>query len=83
MTVETKTGPDGKPMVVVAAANEDSPLAFLLQPGDAILAVDGVRIGSPGEFGKALAGKKAGDTVKLLVRRNDLEIELSMPFGEP
>ncbi|MBM3501004.1 MAG: hypothetical protein FJX74_20315, partial [Armatimonadetes bacterium] len=28
MTVGTKTGPDGKPLVVVVAANEDSPFAF-------------------------------------------------------
>ncbi|MBM3499293.1 MAG: PDZ domain-containing protein, partial [Armatimonadetes bacterium] len=51
-----------------------------LQPGDVILAVDDVRIASPGEFGKALAGKGAGDTVRLLVRRDDFEIELTMSF---
>jgi len=83
LTVETKTGPDGKPMVVVLATDKNTPLGFTLQPGDVILAVDDVRIASPGDLGKALDGKRAGDTVSLRLLRDDLEISLTMPYGEP
>jgi hypothetical protein len=83
MTVETRTGPDGKPMVVITKIGDDSPFVFGLEPGDVILAVDDVPIKSAGELGNALANKKAGDAVTVLIRRGAFEVAMTVLLEGP
>lgn len=54
---------------------EGYPAYGILEAGDLLLSVDGVRIASGNELTAAFAGKKAGETVSVLYRRGSVIME--------
>lgn len=54
----------------VAATVEDSPAAEVLELGDHILSVDGERVSTPCDVGRAINSHDIGDTVTLVVKRD-------------
>ena len=60
----------GEPPRVVRTS-EGFPADDVLQPGDVIVAVDGVRVDTTCEVGRAVGRVAAGDEIELTVRRGD------------
>ncbi|MCZ2340567.1 MAG: trypsin-like peptidase domain-containing protein [Bacteroidales bacterium] len=52
-----------------------------LLPGDLILKVDGQSVNSNPEFANALAARKVGDTLKLIIERDEVQSEIPVTVG--
>lgn len=77
LNVKTQQGPNGQE-IVVGTVDPNSPAGFVVEPGDVIVALDGVAVTSTAQVRDLLSKKKAGDDVRLKLRRGDIEMEVSV-----
>lgn len=67
----------------IAEVGEDSPAAKAgLEAGDVITSIDGNKIASIRDLRAALSQKKPGDTIQMIVKRGEEEVELQVKLGE-
>ncbi len=72
-----------KPGLVVRTVEQRSPAESAgLQPGDVIADLEGVSIHRPLDFQCAMLDRKPGDTLKVVVKRSDEEVKLTVTLGE-
>jgi len=71
--VQLAPGPDGHPQIAEVFAGGAAEAAKL-EAGDVVLAVDGADTAAPGAFSGALAGKRAGEIVRLTILRGEEEL---------
>jgi PDZ domain-containing protein len=64
--------------VLVASVSSDVPAAGLLQPGDVIVAVDGVPVRTPSELRARIGLREPGDGLTLAVRRGSRRMEVAV-----
>jgi membrane-associated protease RseP (regulator of RpoE activity) len=83
-------GPERLQGVVIRGVAEDSPAATAgLEPGDAILALDGEAVGTPAELSQALAAHQPGDRITLTVmsmgdgQQREVEVRLAEHPDKP
>ncbi|WP_088104987.1 SepM family pheromone-processing serine protease [Halalkalibacter urbisdiaboli] len=67
--------------VLVSSFIEGMPAEKLLEPGDRVLQVDGKKVLTAEAFMSELQGKTASDSVKLMVLRDNREIEVELGFA--
>ncbi|MGH3128382.1 MAG: PDZ domain-containing protein [Gaiellaceae bacterium] len=70
-----------KPLgVLVTSVAPDVPAAEVLEPGDVVVAVDGVPVKTPAELRARIGTRKPGDTLTLAVRRREKKaVEMKVP----
>ena len=64
--------------VLVASVSSDVPAAGVLEPGDVIVAVDGVPVRTPTELRAQIGLREPGDELTLAVRRGSQRMELAV-----
>lgn len=64
---------------MVLGVTTGAPADGLLEPGDAILEVDGVPVGSPTQAIDLIRGHRVGDEVSFALRRDGERIEVAVP----
>ena len=68
--------------VVIASISRDGPASKAgIRPGDVVLAINGDRIESSRGLIRAVAGVAPGNNVRVTVRRQGREMELSVNVG--
>ena len=73
-----------EPGVVVSSVDKESPAAQVgLKSGDVITAVGTQEVIRPLDLERALLGRKTGEAVPLIVRRNDQSVKLTLTLGAP
>jgi serine protease Do len=71
-----------EPGVVVSSVDKESPAAQVgLKSGDVITAVGTQEVIRPLDLERALLGRKTGEAVPLVVRRNDQSVKLTLTLG--
>jgi len=63
---------------LVIGVAHDVPAAAKIDPGDVVVAVDGVPVRTPAELRREIARRKPGDGVRLTVRRNGKALDLTV-----
>ncbi|UIZ92643.1 PDZ domain-containing protein [Corynebacterium sp. CNCTC7651] len=72
----------GRPtQVVVHDVVEDAPAAGVLEPEDAILAIDGQEVATPSEVQQRVRAHGPGDTITVTLRRNGEERDAQVTLG--
>jgi PDZ domain-containing protein len=70
--------------VLVTSVSSDVPAAKVLQPGDVIVTVDGVRVRTPTQLRARIGRREPGDELALTVRRGPKRIETRVrTIGSP
>ena len=64
--------------VLVSSVSGDVPAANVLEPGDVIVAVDGVRVRTPTQLRAEIGKRQPGDDLRLTVRRGEKPKELTV-----
>jgi len=70
---------EARPVLRVAAVLPDSPAAGRVQAGDIVLAADGAPLELAGHFYEALARKRTGESIRLLVDRQGDRFAVDVP----
>jgi PDZ domain-containing protein len=68
--------------VYVAQVIAGMPAHGVLKAGDRLVEIDGKPVGNSGDVFAALADKRVGDAVTMLVERNDERLELELAVGD-
>jgi len=63
---------------LVVGVSSDVPAAAKLEPGDVIVAVDGVPVKTPDELREEIGKRKPGDTVRLTIRREGKSTDVTV-----
>jgi len=83
VVVATDSG-KAKKGLIVESVDKQSPAATAgLQAGDAIASVGGMEVERPLDFHRTLLDRKAGEQVKVLVKRGEQSLSMTLTLAEP